>query len=260
MGTAEVQGPLWGAAADDWVAIVEPSHVPIFEAALDAIGIRPGMSLLDVGCGAGLAMVLAHERGATVAGLDAAEGFLTVARTRLPGAEVRQGDVEALPFPDETFDAVTAFNSVQFASDPSAALREIKRVAKPGAAVAVATWGPPEQCEMRSVLATVGSLLPAPPPGAGGPFALAVPGAIEVLVERAGLATEGTIDVPTPFVYPDLDTAVRGQLSSGPAALAINRAGRHAVTTALVAALEPFTQPDGSLRLDNIFKVVIARA
>jgi SAM-dependent methyltransferase len=259
MGSAEVQGPLWGASANDWAAIVEPDQIPYYEAALDAIEVRPDMTLLDVGCGSGLAMELAQKRGATVSGLDAAEGLLAVARDRLPSADLRHGDVEALPYEDGTFDAVTAFNSVQYATDPTAALREVKRVSRSGAPVAIATWGPVEQCEMRVVLGAIGSLLPPPPPGAGGPFALAAPGALEALVEGAGLTAEQVIDVPTPFIYADLDTAIRGHLSSGPARMAIDRAGDEATRAALVEALDTFTQSDGSIQLDNVFKVVIAR-
>lgn len=168
MGSAEVQGPLWGVSANDWAEIVEPDQIPYYEAALDAIEVRSGMRLLDVGCGSGLAMELAHKRGTTVSGLDAAEGLLAVARDRLPGADLRHGDVEALPYEDETFDAVTAFNSVQYATDPTAALREVKRVSRSRAPVAIATWGPVEQCEMRVVLGAIGSLLPPPPPGPAG--------------------------------------------------------------------------------------------
>src|SRR5205085_4945187 len=143
---------------------------------------------------------------------------------------------------DDVFDAVTAFNSVQYATDPTQALREIKRVARPGTPVALATWGAVEQCEMRVVLAAIGSLLPPPPPGAGGPFALAAPGALEKLVESAGLTAVDVIDVPTPYVYPDVNTAVQGQLASGPARMAITKAGPDATAQALTAALATGTQ------------------
>jgi SAM-dependent methyltransferase len=260
MGSAQTQGRLWGAAAQDWAEVGEPVGAPIYEAAFDAIGVGPGTRLLDVGCGAGLALVHAHKRGASVTGLDASAALLDVARARLPEADLRQGDVEALPYPDDAFDAVTAFNSVQYATDPVQGLREIKRVATPGAPVAVATWGEPERCQSRAVLAAVGALLPPPPPGAGGPFALAAPGALEALVESARLSAERAIEVPTPFVSADLATAVRANLSSGPARAAIDHAGLDRVRDALAAALEPFVRPDGSVRLDNVFRVVLARA
>lgn len=259
MGSAEKQGPLWGAAPRDWAEIAEPGQVPFYEAAFEALGVESRTSLLDVGCGSGLALQLAHKRGATVAGIDAAEGLLAVARERVPDGDLRHGDLEELPFADGTFDAVTAFNSVQYASDPAAALREIKRVAKRGAGVAIATWGTADQCEMRVVLAAIGSLLPPPPPGSGGPFALAAPGALEELVEAAGLTAERSIDVPTPYIYPDLETATRGQLSSGPARMAINTAGLAKSASAIRDALATGLQPDGSVRLDNVFKVVVAR-
>jgi SAM-dependent methyltransferase len=259
MGSADVQGPLWGAAPKDWAEIAEPGQIPFYEAAFDALRLDSTTRLLDVGCGAGLALQLAEKRGASVAGIDAAEGFLAVAHERVPAADLRHGDIEALPFAADTFDAVSAFNSVQYASDPTTALLEIRRVAKPGAAVAVATWGTADQCEMRVVLAAIGSLLPPPPPGSAGPFALAAPGALETLLEGAGLTAERSLDVPTPYIYPDLDTATRGQLSSGPARMAINTVGLATTTAAMRKALATGTQPDGTIRLDNIFKIVIAR-
>ena len=259
MGTAQVQGSLWGAAAQDWAELAEPVQIPFFEAALDAIEVEGGMRLLDAGCGAGLALTLAAQRGATVTGLDASAGLLAVARERLPQADLREGDLEALPYADDSFDAVTAFNSVQYAGDPTAALREIKRVAKPGARVAITTWGRPEQCEMRAVLGAIGSLLPPPRP-APGPFALAAPGALEALVESAGLTAERSIDVPTPYTHADVETAVRSHLASGPARRAIETAGLDATRDALTAVCEQARGEDGSVNFDNVFKVLITRA
>lgn len=260
MGTATMQGELWGWAPEDWAELQEPTGAPIYEAAFDAMGVNEGCRLLDVGCGSGLALQLAHQRGAVVAGFDASEGMLRVARTRLPDADLRQGELEALPYESDLFDAVTAFNSVQYASDPVEGLREIKRVATPGAPVAVATWGDPERCDGKVLIGAVGALLPPPPPGAGGPFALAAPGALEALVERAGLTAERAVEVETPFVYPDIVTAERANLAAGPTRLAVDHAGLDAVRQAFTTALEQFVQPDGSIRLGNVFRVVIARA
>ena len=260
MGSSAVQGALWGASAPEWAELVEPAQSPFYEAAFDALGVGPGMHMLDAGCGSGLALVLAAKRGATPTGLDAADGLLHVARERLPDADLCQGDLEDLPYDDDTFDAVTAFNSVQYATDPTNALREIRRVAKPGALVAVATWGTPEQCEMRVVLQAIGNLLPPPPPGAGGPFALSAPGALEALVEQAGLQAERSIDVPTPYTYPGIDVAIRAQMSSGPARRAIEHAGADALRMALSSAFTDCRVSDGTVHLDNIFRVMIARA
>jgi SAM-dependent methyltransferase len=260
MGTAERQGALWGAAAEDWAEYNEPTGVPLYEAGLDALAVTNGTRLLDAGCGAGLALQLAAKRGATVAGFDASEGLLQVARTRLPDADLRQGDLETLPWDDGSFDAVTAFNSVQYASDPVAALREIRRVATAEAPVVVATWGDPERCEARPLLGALGALLPPPPPGAAGPFALAAPGALEALVESAGLTARSAVEVETPFVWVDHEIAVRAALSSGPARAAIEQAGTTAVVDAAGAALQQFVQADRSVRLTNVMRFVLCTA
>jgi SAM-dependent methyltransferase len=260
MGTAGVQGELWGAGAEDWATLVEPMSTPLYEAVLDAVGAGPGTRLLDAGCGSGLALQLAQARGAVVTGLDASAALLEVARRRVPDGDLRQGELEELPFDSGGFDAVTAFNAVQYAADPIAAVAELARVATVGAPVAVVAWGDPDRCETRSVLAAIGALLPPPPPGAAGPFALSAPGTLEELVATAGLTPKHAEEVELPFELPDLDTAVRGHLSSGPARRAIGMAGLAAVEGAIRSALEPSVQPDGTSRHTNVFRYVVATA
>jgi SAM-dependent methyltransferase len=251
---------LWGAAPHDWAELQEPASAPLYEAAFDVMGVGSDTRLLDAGCGSGYALVLAAKRGATVSGFDASAGLLRVARERLPEADFEQGDLEQLPYDGDTFDAVTAFNSVQYAGDPVAALREIRRVATLGAPVAVASWGEPERCDARVTMQAVGALLPPPPRSDGGPFALAVPGALEALVERAGLSAARAIEVEVPFEYPDVVAALRANRSAGPNRAAIERVGLDAVDQAVRSALLPFTRDDGSVRLQNVFRIVIARA
>jgi SAM-dependent methyltransferase len=260
MGSAEAQGKLWGPGARDWAELNEPSCTPFYEAVFDAIAVGPGMVMLDAGCGGGFALQLAAKRGAMLTGFDACAQLLDIARERVPGADLRQGDLESLPFAEDTFDAITAFNSVQYAADPVAAMRELCRVAKPGAPVGIVTWGAPERCESRVILAAIGGLLPPPPPGAEGPFALSVPGKLEEMAEAAGLIPDRADEIPTPLIYPDLDTAVRTQLSSGPARKAVDHAGEPATRKALATAFAGSRQPDGSYRQDNAFRYVIARA
>ena len=260
MGSAQVQGALWGAAAQDWSELNEPHCVVLYDAVHDAIGVGPGVALLDAGCGSGLALQLAAKRGATVTGLDASATLLDIARERVPDADIRQGDLEDLPFGDNEFDAVTAFNSVQYAADPVAALRELRRVTRPDAPIAVLTWGTPDQCETKVILAAIGGLLPPPPPGASGPFALSEPGALEALVTQAGLRPGPAATVAQRFQFPDLDTAVRAQMASGPARRAIDHAGEAATRAALTEAFHGSRQPDGSYRQTNRFRYVISNA
>jgi SAM-dependent methyltransferase len=259
MGSSSVQGPLWGAQARTWAELAEVGQTPFYEAVFDALKIDNRTQLLDAGCGAGLALQLAAQRGAaSVTGLDASHELLAIARERLPEADLRQGDLEELPFADGSFTAVTSFNAVQYATDPRRALRELGRVTEPGAPIAVVTWGDPARSEMRDVLVAIGGLMPPPPPGAGGPFALSRPGALEELVESAGLTAGKAGEVPTPYCYPDVATAVRAQLASGPAARAAQHAGQQAVQDALTTVMTSYRQPDGAVRLDNVFRYLVA--
>jgi len=114
-------------------------------------------------------MLLAAGRGATVAGIDAAPALLDIVRVRVPGASLAVADLEdPLPFDAGDFDVVTAFNSVQYAADPVAALRNMSQVTRPGGFVSVLVWGPPAQCESGVLFAELGPLMPPAPPGAPG--------------------------------------------------------------------------------------------
>jgi SAM-dependent methyltransferase len=260
MGSAAEQSRFWGAVPHDW-AENERLTAPAYEAVFDAVGVGPAVRLLDVGCGAGWAIGLAIRRGATVSGLDAAEGLLALARERSPRADLRHGDLAELPYGDAAFDVVTSFNALQYAADPVAALRQARRVTAPAGSVVVMTWGAPEQCESRTTMAALRALTPAPTTtGGGGPFALSTPGRLEELCEAAGLTPAAAAEVVTPFEFADLRTAIRLNLSSGPARRTIAHAGLAATRTALTTALAASRQEDGSYRQVNVFRYLVATA
>ncbi len=256
-GSAPVQGPLWSARVKDWAEVQEPAAQPIFEAVLKATGVGPGTSLLDIGCGAGLLCRLAADRGAAVAGFDAAESMIENARRRIPGGDFRVGDMEALPFADHSFDVVTGVNSFQFAANPVRALSEACRVAKPRASVVIATWGKPEDCEAEDVLSVLRPLSP-PAPNAPGRFSLSKRELLEDILRQAGLQPTDYQEVQAPFHYPDLPAALRGLLSAGTSVRAIQASGEAEVTRAITQALERFRQTDGSYHLKNRFMFVVA--
>jgi SAM-dependent methyltransferase len=205
-----------------------------------------------------VACAVAARRGAAVAGLDVAEALIDLARERVPGGEFCSGEMEALPYPDGTFDVITGFNAFQYAASPVHALREAGRVTRPGGTVAIVVWGEAAACEAAGYLGALGSFLHLPPPGTPGPFALSVPGALERLAETAGLQPTRTRDVDTDWVYPDLATALRGLLAAGPAVKAIATAGEGPVGDAVAAAIAPYRQPTGSYRLRNRWHTLFA--
>lgn len=104
----------------------------------------------------------------------------------------------------------------------------------------------------------LGALLPPPPPGAPGPFALPQPGALASLARAAGLQPEAETSVVTVWGYPDEETLLRGLLSAGPAARAIAEAGEARVRDAVLAAVAPYRVPGGAYRLHNVFRYAIA--
>jgi SAM-dependent methyltransferase len=232
--------------------------LPLFEAIAGSLGIGAGTRVLDVGCGAGLFLRRAANRGADVAGLDAAEAMIAIARGRLPGADLRDGDMQVLPWDDRSFDAVSGINAFQYAARPTAAVAEAARVARSDGLIAIAAWGRPEDCEAAGHLAALGALMPPPPPGAPGPFALSQPGALASLARDAGLEPAGERDVQTVWEYPDDDTLLRGMLSAGPAVRAIAHAGESRARDAVLEAVAPYRAPDGSYRLHNVFRYVVA--
>lgn len=259
-GTAGVNGALWGAAARDWATIQEGQFRPGFQAVLDHCGVGPATDYLDAGCGAGMASQMAAALGARVSGFDAAEQLLAIARTRVPAGDFRLADLEDLPFADASFDVVTGFNSFQFAADPVRALGQARRVARPGGRVVVMTWGRPEGMQAASIVASLRPLLPAPPPGAPGPFALSEEEKLRDFAQAAGLIAETVVDVDSPWYYPDEATALRGLGSSGVAARAMALSGAQAVDAAHSAALAPFRQADGSFRIGARCRFLVARA
>ena len=103
-------------------------HEPLWHAMLDGVNAGPGSRLLDVGCGGGGASVLAARRGAKIFGLDVAALLLAIAQERVPGGDFRVGDMEELPYDDESFDAAIMASSLQYAADRLVALGELRRV------------------------------------------------------------------------------------------------------------------------------------
>ena len=104
--------------------------------------IVPGNRVLDVGCGPGaLTADLVERLGAqSVAAVDPSEPFVAAARERHPDVDVRRAGVEALPYPDRSFDATLAQLVVHFMTDPVAGLREMARVTRPAGVVAACVW------------------------------------------------------------------------------------------------------------------------
>jgi ubiquinone/menaquinone biosynthesis C-methylase UbiE len=107
---------------------------------LDAACVTPGMQVLDVCSGPGMLAAGALQRGAEAIGLDFSVEAVELARRLVPNGRFQQGDAEALPFPEASFDAVLCGYGLMHVPKPAAAMREMLRVLRPGGRVALSVW------------------------------------------------------------------------------------------------------------------------
>ena len=256
---AAVQRRLWGTDPRAWADLAEAHNRPLFEAVLDAARIGRGTRVLDVGCGSGLALVLAARRGAVPSGLDISPGLLGIARDRLPDADLREGDMESLPFADTAFDAVLGVNVFQFAGDPRRALRAAARVVRPGGRVVASLFAEPKRSEGTVVHEAMSALIPPGQTGDHAPYALSAPGNLEAALADAGLRVMGHGEVARSWRYASLDDAVEGLLCSAGGARAREAAGERTVRDVLQRALAQFQDPQTAVvTMENTFRWVTA--
>ena len=224
----------WGRRAADFATLSEPANCREYVALHHLLAVDEGDRLLDVACGAGLAVELAALRGATCAGIDASARLVAVARDRNPGADVRVGDMHALPWTDASFDVVTSFRGI-WGTTP-AALAEVHRVLAPGGRVGLTVWG--------HIKASPGAWALAPFRLADAPavanqaamVALGRPGAGEQLLGAHGFTDVRQVAVPFALESPDPETYARALAATGPAYEAIRRVGEDACREAAIRA------------------------
>lgn len=176
------------------------------------VGVAAGMRVLDVGCGPGaLARELARHVGASrVTAVDPLDVYADACRSRVPGVDVRIGVAEGLPLADDSFDAVLAQLVIQSLDDPPRAVREMCRVASPGAVVAACTWD--FRAGMPLLIAYWSAAVTVDPDGARRAGAdeanpRCTPDGLRTLWADAGLREVETGELSARAEYADLDDA-----------------------------------------------------
>jgi SAM-dependent methyltransferase len=258
MSTKTIQGKLWSVAPQYWAKHFEPWFLPMYRKVLDQLQLTDKYLVLDAGCGSGLFSHLAIKTGAEVIGVDAAPGLLEVARERNPQNNFLEEDLEALPFTENSFNVVAGFNSFQYAGSFDNALSEAKRVLKPKGRLVLGIWDKPEMSDATNILKAIGSLLPPPPPGTPGPFALSEDGKIESHLGNNGLKLTYKTTVNCPFLYRSVADGVKSFMGTGPAAAAVNNSSKKTVEETITNALKPYHAGDDFYFLQNQFLVFIA--
>lgn len=250
--------------------------VPLYEAVYERVEMGAGTRLLGLGCGSGLALLMAASRGAAVTGVESSSHErLALARQRLlPEAwgtrargEARlvdgsPGDLAAAAGADSpAYTLVTAFEPIGCLAGDSEGLGEalaaVTPLAERGAPVVLAGWGPPERCATSSVLRVATKL--ADPLRSAGSWRPARRDDLEEVAQRAGLRPDGSGRVACPFGYADVDSAVRGLLSTGLFDAAVAATDQAQVDKEVTEALHPHLRQDGTVWMPNVFRYLIAR-
>lgn len=264
-GSAARQATAWGGAPADWAEVMEgPSGwgISAYERVLERVGAGEGTAVLDVGCGAGRFCRLAADRGARVSGLDATSEFVAITAERVPEGSFEVGEMEDLPWPDDSFDVVTGFNSFFLAADMVGALREARRVARPGGKLAMTIFGRSEQCDSTGMFAALqraadgdrsddGDTGPSGPP-------LHSEEVISGIAREAGLEPVEVAYLEFEERYPDLETMARGVLAAPPGRRAVAAVGRERATEALREAMAANTTESGEVALREEVRYLIA--
>ncbi|MGW4013792.1 SAM-dependent methyltransferase [Streptomyces sp. NPDC004763] len=277
------------ARARDWSEIQERMLVPLYEAVYERLDVGGDTRMLGLGCGSGLALLMAAARGAAVTGVDSrSPELLALARRRLAtwmpeepeayegprppgtgGTRARAGAPRIIDGPPENaadptapaFTLVTAFEPTGCLAGDAEGLGALLARATPlaarGAAVVLAGWGPPERCATTSVLRVAAKL--SDPLRAAGSWRPALRDDLEEVAQRAGLRPDGSGRVACPFGYADTGSAVRGLLSTGLFDAAVEATDPEQVDKELTEALHPHQRPDGTVWMPNVFRYLIAR-
>src|SRR5258708_169105 len=205
----------WGRRAVEFATLCEPPSCREYVALHHRLDVSAGDRLLDVACGSGLAMELAGLRRARCAGIDASARPLAVAPDRNPEADLRGGDMQALPWGAAEFDVGPSFRGI-WGTTPGARA-EVYRVLFPGGRVGLTVWG--------HIKASPGAWALAPLALAAAPkvqnqaamVALGRPGAGEALLESAGFIDIERIEIPFVWEFADPEAYSRALASTGPA-------------------------------------------
>ena len=219
----------WGRSASDFAALSEPGNCREYVALHAHLGVSVGDRLVDMACGAGLAVELAAARGATCSGIDASARLIEVARERSPDADLQVGDMQAMPWAADSFDVVTSFRGI-WGTTPEA-LTEALRVLVPGGRLGITVWGHIKASPGAWALKPFSLAQPDKVANQSAMVALGRPGVGEELLEAAGFRAIERVEILFAWEFSDPAMYARALASTGPAYEAISAIGEEAFLT-----------------------------
>jgi len=269
---------VWERAADGWgrrAADVRAMGTPVAAWMIERVELQPGQRVLELAAGPGDTGFLAAERiepGGTLVCSDAADAMLEVARGRaqelgIENVEFRRLELEWIDLPAASIDAILCRWGLMLSVDPGAALREARRVLRPGGRIALAVWDSAESNPWATIptgaLVSLGHVAP-PQPGTPGMFALAEPGALAGLLESAGFVEVVVKSLAIERTHATLEEYVEQTLDlSWPFAEVFNGLSEEQqadVRREIASRAQPFVTGHGSVRLPGRSLVAAAGA
>jgi SAM-dependent methyltransferase len=240
----------WQRAAAEYDATFARASAPFVDGLLDAAGASPGMRVLDLCCGTGVLTAAAAERGAEVIGLDFSSAMLAEARRRHPHLRFEEGDAEALPWADASFDAVVSNFGIHHVPRPERAVAEALRVLRPSGRFAFTTWAAPEQnIAWRLLFDAIrahGDPNAAKTPPSGGN--LGRPEAVQALLEAGGFAAAAVETVRREWHLKDgrqlVAALARGTVRTAALIAAQPRSAMPAIEAAVAEGAAPHRRAD----------------
>jgi len=268
----------WGKAARGWGErreYMREATMPVTARLLDVLDLQPGQTVLELAGGPGEVGLLAIERvrpGGRLIESDTAEEMVDLVRQRVAGLgvddiEARVIDAEWIDLPTASVDAVVCRWGYMLMADPNAALRETRRVLRPGGRVSLAAWAGPDRNEWSSVVGAElvrRGVFERPGPGEPGQFAWADPATITEHLEGAGFTDPRVETVEFTFRYADLDEWWDIQIDQSPllgdALTQLTPADRDELRDTLDANLARHVRDDGSVEIPAATHVAAADA
>ena len=177
------------------------------EAVVESLGVKPGLKVLDLGCGDGTTALPAGRRGADVLGVDIARNLVEAGNRRsrehgLTNLRFQEGDASNLSeLADDTFDLVVSIFGAMFAPKPFDVAKEMVRVTRPGGRIVMGNWIPNDPTLVAQVLKISSAFTPPPPDGFVSPMTWGVESSVQERLTKAGVAKERIKCEPTTYMF-----------------------------------------------------------
>jgi SAM-dependent methyltransferase len=258
-----------------WSGTIDDSTQPVSDRLVELAEVKPGSTVLDVGCGYGQPTLTAAEAAAPdgkVIATDPAPGMLAYGRERaadrgIENVEWVEADAASLDFGEGTFDAALSRWGIIFEPEGEEMAGRIRGFMKPGTKMAISSWGTPDQVPMIAMpmMAALQALeLPPPPPGTPGPLSRPTPEAISSILEGGGFSdvTTDSLTVTMNYASPEEFTTFVREIVAPLTAMVESQPKdkQDAAWNAITEGAARFAGDDGTVTMDNLALVAVGTA